>query len=83
MALRVAFEAVVNKDFKDMPAQDQRSWLNAFEQAAPDNALANYLSAVNYFNAGQIDQGIQELTAAAGKGVNNYTLARDQADEEA
>ncbi|HSY17657.1 MAG TPA: sigma-70 family RNA polymerase sigma factor [Candidatus Acidoferrales bacterium] len=78
---QVAFEAVLNKDFS--PAQ-QRQWLDAFEKSAPDNALANYLSAYNYFTSGQIDQGIQEVTTASGKPqLQDYTLNRAQDDEEA
>ena len=77
---QVAFEAVFDKS---LPPEAQRQWLNTFEQSAPDNALPNYLSALNYFNVGQVDQGIQELTAAAGKSLDDYTLDRVQNDEEA
>ena len=77
---QVAFEAALAKD---LSSEQQRQWLNALEKSAPDNAVANYLSAFNYFNSGQIDQGIQELTAASGKGFDDYTLARAQDDEEA
>jgi RNA polymerase sigma factor (sigma-70 family) len=77
---QVAFEAVFAKD---LSPEQQRQWLAAFEQAASDNALANYLSALNYFKSGQIDQGVQELTAASGKQFNDYTLNRYQEDEEA
>jgi len=77
---QVAFEAVLDKD---LSPEEQRQWLNTFEQDAPNNALANYLSALNYFNSGQIDQGVQELTAASGKGFDDYTLDREQDDEEA
>jgi RNA polymerase sigma factor (sigma-70 family) len=77
---QVAFEAVLDKD---LSPEQQRQWLNTFEQSAPDNALANYLSAFNYFNSGQIDQGIQELTATSGKQFNDYTLDRIQDDDEA
>lgn len=76
----VAFEAVYSKNASP---EEQRQWLNAFEQSAPGNALANYLSAFNYFNSGQIELGIQELTAASGKQLDDYTLNRIQADEEA
>jgi hypothetical protein len=44
--------------------------------SVPDNALANYLSALNYFNAGQIDQGVQEMTVASNKPFQDYTLDR-------
>ena len=78
---QVAFEAVFNKD---LSPEQQRQWLNTLEQTAPDNALANYLSALNYFNSGQIDQGVQELAAASGKQqFQDYTLDRIQDDEEA
>jgi RNA polymerase sigma factor (sigma-70 family) len=77
---QVDFEAVLDKD---LSPEEQRKWLDTFEKSAPDNALANYLSALNYFNSGQIDQGVQELTAASGKQPNDYTLARAQDDEEA
>jgi RNA polymerase sigma factor (sigma-70 family) len=77
---QVDFEAVLEKN---LSPDEQRQWLNTFEKSAPDNALANYLSALNYFNSGQIDQGVQELSAASGKQFNDYTLSRYQDDEEA
>ena len=78
---QVAFAAVLDKD---LSPGEQRQWLNTFEQSTPDNALANYLSALNYFNSGQIDQGIEELTAASGKPqFQDYTFDRIQDDEEA
>jgi RNA polymerase sigma factor (sigma-70 family) len=77
---QVAFEAVFNKD---LSLEQQRQWLNTFEKSAPDNALANYLSALNYFNSGQMDQGVQELAAASGKQLQDYTLDRILDDEEA
>jgi RNA polymerase sigma factor (sigma-70 family) len=61
---RVNFAAVFDKDAS--PA-DLRQRLDAFEQSAPDNALANYLSALNYFKTGQTGQAVQELNAASGK----------------
>ena len=76
----VAFEAAIDTDLS--PAE-QRQWLNAFEKSVPNNALANYLSALNYFNAGQIDQGVQELAAASGKPFEDYTINRVQDDVEA
>ncbi len=78
---QVAFEAVFKQD---LPPEQRRQWLNALERAAPDNALANYLSARDYFKAGQPDQAIRELTAAAAKPqFQDYTLDRMQDDEEA
>ncbi|SPE52672.1 conserved hypothetical protein [Verrucomicrobia bacterium] len=78
---QVAFEAIFAKD---LAPEQRRQWLNAFEQNAPDNPLANYLSARDYLKAGQTDQAMQELTAASGKGqFQDYTLGRRQDDEEA
>lgn len=77
---RVDFEAILNGN---LSPDEQRQWLNSFEASAPDNALANYLSALNYFNAGQIDQGVQEMTAASNKPFQDYTLDRIEDDEEA
>ncbi|MHB9009260.1 MAG: hypothetical protein ACYDC1_20310, partial [Limisphaerales bacterium] len=47
--------------------EDRRQRLAAFKQSAPDNALANFLSAQDHFNSGQTDQAVRELIAAAGK----------------
>ena len=77
---QVAFEAAFSKDLS--PAE-QRRWLDAFAKSAPDNALANYLSALNYFNAGQIDRGVQDLAAASGKPLDDYTISRAENDMEA
>ena len=78
---QVAFEAVINKDTS--PAE-RRQWLEAFKKAAPENPMANYLSALDYFKSGQTDQAVQELSAAAGRrGLSDYTVERIQSDEEA
>lgn len=77
---RVAIAAVFDKE---LTPQEQLQWLGAFEKAAPDNALANYLSAYNDFSSGQIDQGLQEMAASAGKGINDYTSDQAQELEEA
>jgi hypothetical protein len=58
--------------------------LEAFKQSAPDNALANYLSAQDYFKAGQTDQAVQELNAASGQTkFQDYSLEFVQNVEEA
>ena len=78
---QVAFEAVLNKGLS--PAE-RRQWLDAFKEAAPDNPMANYLSALDYFKSGQTAQAVQELAAAAGRrGLSDYTVERIQTDEEA
>lgn len=77
---QVAFEAAFGRD---LSPEEKRQWLNKFEQSAPDNALANYLSALNYFNSGQTDQAVQELIAASGKRLDDYSASRAQNDVEA
>jgi RNA polymerase sigma factor (sigma-70 family) len=77
---QVDFEAIF---YGNLSPQEQRQWLNTFENSDPNNALANFLSALNYFNAGQIDQGVQEMTAASNKSFQDYTLDRMEDDEEA
>jgi hypothetical protein len=47
--------------------EDRRQRLDALKQSAPDNALPDYLSAQDYFKAGQTDRAVQELVAASGK----------------
>jgi hypothetical protein len=76
----VAFESSQDKN---LSLEEQRQWLSTFEKNAPDNALANYMSAYNDFESGQTDAGIQELASASGKGLTDYTLERDEEDEEA
>jgi hypothetical protein len=77
----VGFEAALRKD---APPAERRQWLDAFKQSAPNNALADYLSAADRFKAGQTDLAVQEVLAAAGKPqFQDYSLDRIQAAEEA
>ena len=75
----VAFEAAIAPD---LSPEEKRQWLDNFEKADPDNALANYLSAFNYFKSGQSDQALQELSAASGKQPDDYTSLRAEEDVE-
>jgi hypothetical protein len=64
--------------------QARRQALDLLKQAAPDNALANYLSAANYFKSGQPELALQELQAGAAKRqYNDYTQDDIQSMEEA
>lgn len=71
--------------FTGNASRDQRRQsLDAFKQSAPDNALANYLSAREFFKSGQIDQALHELSVAHGKQqFQDYFMDFDQNDEEA
>jgi len=78
---QVGFEAVIRKD---AAPGERRQWLDILKQSAPENALPSYLSALDHFKAGQTDQAVQDLIAAAGKTqFQDYSLDRMQADEEA
>ena len=62
----------------------RRQWLDAFKQSAPDNALANCLSASEYLRSGQSDQAVEELMAAAAKPkYQDYMADQIQSAEEA
>jgi hypothetical protein len=77
---RVQFAAA----FKSDSAEERRQWLDKIKQSDPDNALANYLLAGEQWKAGQTDQALQEIKAAAGKrGFENYMLDAMQNAEEA
>jgi hypothetical protein len=78
---QVALDAALRQDAS---AEDRRQWLDAFKHSAPDNALPNYLSALDYFKAGQTDQAVQELLAASGKAqFDDYAARRAQDNEQA
>jgi hypothetical protein len=77
---RVQFAAI----FKSDSPEERRQWLDRLEQTAPDNPLPDYLSALDDLKAGRTAQGVQELTAAAGKtGFQDYALDSIQSAEDA
>jgi hypothetical protein len=47
--------------------EERRKWLDAFKASSPDNSLANYLSAREYFKNGQAEAALRELEVATGK----------------
>ena len=62
----------------------RRQALDVLKQAAPDNALVNYLSARNYFTSGQPELAIQEMqTGAAKPDYDDYTRDAMQSMTEA
>jgi hypothetical protein len=68
----------------DSSPAERRQWLDAFKQSSPQNSLANYLSALDYFKSGHADQAVQELNAAAAKPqFQDYSADFVQNDEEA
>jgi len=78
---QVAFEAAFRRDGSP---DERRQWLDGLKSTAPQNALADYLSAADHFKAGRSDQAVQDLIAASGKSqFQDFTLERIQDDEEA
>lgn len=77
---QVAFEAVINPSSSP---EERAQWLNALKQSAPDNALPNYLAALDAFKAENTSEALQELSAAAHKPqFNDFTLERTQNDQD-
>jgi RNA polymerase sigma factor (sigma-70 family) len=68
---------------KDATPEERRQRLESFKRAAPENSLGNYLSALDYFKSGDIDQAVRELTAASGKAqFQDYTAEFLQDNDE-
>ncbi len=64
--------------------EERRSRLDALRQAAPDNALAIYLSAQEYFKAGQTDRALGELAQISSNAkLQDYSGDFAQSAEEA
>ncbi|MBC8002733.1 MAG: hypothetical protein H7X97_09105 [Opitutaceae bacterium] len=60
-----------------------RERLDRFKSAAPENSLADYLSARDHLKNGRPDQAVADLLAANGKtGFNDYTLDAMQNTED-
>ena len=76
----VAFTALS----KSNSPEERRQWLDTLKRVAPDNALADYLSANDYLKAGRSDDAVRELEAAYSKSkIQDYGVERMQNAEEA
>lgn len=83
---RVAFLAWAESGAAENPADRdrlRREWLDQFRRAAPDNALADYLSARDHIKSGDKETALREIAAAANKPFRDYTLDQVQNVEEA
>jgi hypothetical protein len=77
---RVAFAAWA----RSQSPEGARRWLDTLKAADPDNALGNYLSALQHFKAGEGDAAVKDLLAASqSNGWRDYILPGIQAAEEA
>jgi RNA polymerase sigma factor (sigma-70 family) len=75
----VQFAVTANNVFPD----DQRKWIDAFKATSPDNALAWYFSALDYFRLKQPDLAIHELAEATRRQTYDaYAAQTSQAVEE-
>jgi hypothetical protein len=84
VALLAFYRGIPSGDLRAAASEQRRQWLETFQQAAPDNALADYLSAFDHFKAGQPDLAAQEVLAGAGKpGLQDYLVDQIQNTEEA
>jgi len=70
---------------RNRPASpERRQLLDALAKAAPDNAMANYLLALDCFKSGQSDQAVEQLIAASQKSkFKDYLVDAMQNTEEA
>jgi hypothetical protein len=76
----VAFMALAKSD----TPEERRQWLDTLKRVAPDNALADYLSANDAFKAGRTDDAVRDLQAAYAKPkLSDYWVERVQNAEEA
>jgi tetratricopeptide (TPR) repeat protein len=76
----VAFVAATQTG--DSP-EEHRKWLDAFKQLAPNNAMADYLSAADHFNSGHNDQALADVRAALNKPIEDFHLDFLQNNQEA
>jgi hypothetical protein len=52
---------------RDVFPEERRKWLDLFKASSPENPLANYLSARDYFQSGQSDLAVSELLEAGAR----------------
>src|ERR1051325_104460 len=78
--LEVGFETAIRNDAS---RPERRARVGGVQTGAPENALANYLSALDLFKSGQKDAAVQELNAGATKQqFQDYTSERTRTDED-
>jgi len=84
---RVAFAAYwfgTTAKYDEPASPERRQWLENLKQSDPNDSLGNFLSARDYFNAGQPDKALAELSAASGKtAYRDYSREFIQDAEEA
>lgn len=75
----VLLRAVIHDAFPE----NRRPWLDQLKQADPDNALARYLSASQYWKDNDVDSALRDLAQASQKsGFKDYVTEHMQSLEE-
>src|SRR6266850_1577969 len=67
---------------RDVFPEERRKWLDLFKASSPENPLANYLSARDYFKSGQSGLAVSELLEAAAKPAFKDYAMEFKLDEE-
>lgn len=62
--------------------EEREQWLERLKASSPENALPNYLSALEKLKAGNTEQALAEIDLASEKKVNGYERERAQSREE-
>ncbi|MHC1766432.1 MAG: hypothetical protein AB9869_19380 [Verrucomicrobiia bacterium] len=62
--------------------EERRDWLDDLKRSSPDNAVADYLSAADYFKKGESGRALDELIAASGKPGFEIHAVEGRLDEE-
>jgi hypothetical protein len=87
------FLAEAAKNFPDNPLvqwemlnhaspEERSQWLEKLKVSSPNNALPDYLSALDYLKAGNTERALVEMDAASKKNYSSFDLERRQSREE-
>jgi hypothetical protein len=67
---------------QELSPEERMQWLAKLKVSSPDNALPNYLSALDAFKAGKTDQALVEIDSASKKKLSSFEQERTQSREE-
>ncbi len=67
---------------QEISPEEHSRWLERLKVSSPDNALPNYLSALDDFKAGKNEQALAEIDSASKKKLSSFEQERAQSREE-
>jgi hypothetical protein len=67
---------------QELSPEERAKWLEKLKTSSPENALPNYLSALDDLKAGKTDQALAEMDSASKKKLSSYEQERQQSREE-